>query len=449
MATQKYWWKEAKIYELYIDKFSGDLKGLTAELDYFTTLGVNCLHLLPHYPSPMIDDGYDITDYKNVRPEIGTLDDFAEMVRQAAARDIRIVIDWVANHTSTEHPWFEKARDSHDNPYRDFYLWSKTGAEFAGATNAFPDIKDSDWIFNPRTEDYYFATFYPEQPDLNWDNPRVFAEMMEAMDFWIGLGVSGFRLDAAPYFIKRDGTNCKGLPETHALLKRIRAHLEEKGFHDVVLIAEAHQSLEKTKEYFGNGDECHMAYHFGLAEEMWIALATGQLTRFQQMIEASRDIPENCQWAVFLRNHDEIALGDLEESERTALLQFLDPDKRYLMNKAQRTATRVAEVFGGDKAKIQAALEMLYRAPGAHVMYYGDEIGMRNLEHRDDIVDTRRYVRGTFDRDAARLQMKDPESLFNEVAKLLRSNAEVVHAEEKPAEQGSEEGERSDNAVHD
>ena len=431
MAAQKYWWKEAKIYELYIDKFAGDLKGLTAELDYFTALGVNTLHLLPHYPSPMIDDGYDITDYKNVRPELGTLDDFAELVRQAAARDIRIIIDWPSNHTSSEHPWFEEARSSKDNPYRNFYLWSDTGKEFADATNAFPDIKDSDWIYNPRTEDYYFATFYPEQPDLNWDEPRVFAEMVEAMDFWIELGVSGFRLDAAPHLIKRDGTKCKGLPETHALLKRIRAHLEERGFHDVILIAEAFESLEQTKAYFGNGDECHMAYHFGLAEQMWLALAKGDLSKFQHMLEESTNIPENCQWAVFLRNHDEIALGDLDEADRAALLGFLDPQKQYLMQKANLTATRLAEVFGGDRAKIGAALEMLYKAPGAHVMYYGDEIGMRNLERQEGLLDTRKYVRGNFDRAAAHLQMKDPESLFNEVAKLMRAtNAEVVHAEE-------------------
>jgi maltose alpha-D-glucosyltransferase / alpha-amylase len=443
MTAQKYWWKEAKIYELYIDKFAGDIKGLTAELDYFTALGVNCLHLLPHYPSPMIDDGYDVTDYKGIRPELGTLDDFAELVRQAAARDIRIVIDWVSNHTSTEHPWFEEARSSKDNPYRDFYLWSETGTEFARATNAFPDIKESDWIYNPRTEDYYFATFYPEQPDLNWDEPRVFAEMIEAMNFWIELGVSGFRLDAARHLIKRDGTDCVNLPETHAILKRMRAHLEERGFHDVILIAEAVGNLDITKAYFGTGDECHMVYHFGLAEQMWLALAKGDTTRFERIVEDSRSIPENCQWVVFLRNHDEIALGDLDENDRAALMEFLDPKKRYWMQKANLTSMRVAEVFGGDTAKIRAALEMLYKAPGAHVMYYGDEIGMRNLERQDGIVDTRKYVRGAFDRETAHSQMKDPESLFNEVAKLVRStNAEVVHVEEilpEPPEEHPEE----------
>ena len=431
MATPKYWWKEAKIYELYIDKFAGDLNGLAAELDYFAALGVNCLHLLPHYPSPMIDGGYDVTDYKNVRTELGTVEDFAELVRQAAARDIRIVIDWVSNHTSSEHPWFEEARSTKNNPYRNFYLWSETGKEFAQATNAFPDIKESDWIFNPRTGDYYFATFYPEQPDLNWDEPRVFAEMVEAMDFWIELGVSGFRLDAARHIIKRDGTDCINLPETHSVLKRIRAHFEERGFHDVILIAEAVGNLDVTKAYFGDGDECHMVYHFGLAEQMWLALAKGDRTKFERVLEESRDIPENCQWVVFLRNHDEIALGDLDENDRAALMQFLDPDKRYWMEKANLTSMRLAEVFAGDETKIRAALEMLYKAPGAHVMYYGDEIGMRNLDRQEGIVDTRKYVRGVFDRESARSQMKDPGSLFNEVAKLMRStSAEVLHAEE-------------------
>lgn len=431
MTEQKYWWKNAKIYELYIDKFADNLGDLTTKLDYFTTLGVNTLHILPHYPSPMIDDGYDVTDYKNVRQELGTLEDFAELVRQAAVRDMRIVIDWVSNHTSTEHPWFEAARSSKDSPYRDFYLWSETGKEFAGATNAFPDIKPSNWIYNPRTEDYYFATFYPEQPDLNWDNPRVFAEIREAMDFWIKLGVSGFRLDAAAHLIKRDGTNCKGLPETHAVLKRMRKHLEERGFHEVILIGEAFENIEQSKAYFGNGDECHMVYHFGLAEQMWLALAKGDKTGFERVLHESSAIPDNCQWVIFLRNHDEIALGGIDEADRAALLQFLDPKKRYYMQKLNLTAVRLAEVFGGDKAKILGALETLYKTHGAHVMYYGDEIGMRNLEPQKGVLDTRKFVRGKFDWDAARSQMKDPESLFSEAARLIRStDAEIVQMDE-------------------
>lgn len=433
MNSNKYWWKSAKIYELYIDKFAGTLAGVTDELDYFSTLGVNTLHLLPHYPSPMIDDGYDVTDYKGVRPELGTLQDFEELIHQAHAYGIRIVVDWPLNHTSIQHPWFSEARLSSDNPKRGFYLWSKDTERFSQAPNAFPDIKTSNWIFNPPTEDYYFATFYPEQADLNWDNPDVFREIVAAMDFWVEMGVDGFRLDAAPHLIKRDGTSCKGLRETHAVIKRLRAHLEAK-YPEVILIAEAHEDLALTKEYFGKGDECHMAYNFVLAAEMWLALATGDATRLQKTIEESRDIPENCQWAIFLRNHDEISLdATMNPTERATLMHFLDPEERYVMKKIGLTSMRVASIFGGERDKIQKAFSLLYSTPGATVTYYGDEIGMQNLKHQEGVLDTRKFVRGPFDRAAAKLEMQDPTSLFNEVARLLRAtNAEVVHAE--PAE---------------
>ena len=227
----------------------------------------------------------------------------------------------------------------------------------------------------------------------------------------------------------------KGLPETPCSAQSEFVPIwKKRGFHDVILIAEAFDNLAQTKAYFGQGDECHMAYHFGLAEQMWLALAKGDTAEFKKMLEASQDIPENCQWAIFLRNHDEIALGQLGDTDRAAVLEFLDPGKRYLMQKANLTSMRIAEVFGGDDAKIRAALKMLYDAPGAHVMYYGDEIGMRNLAPQEGIVDTRKFVRGAFDRDLARSQMQDPDSLFNDVAKLMRTNsAEIVHAEDSPS----------------
>ena len=438
---RKYWWKEAKIYELYVDKFARDFAGLAKEMDYFVALGVNCLHILPHYPSPLIDDGYDVTDYKGVRKELGTIEDFETMVREASKRNIRIIIDFVINHTSSEHPWFIEARKSKTAPTRDYYLWSNHGSEFKDARSFFPDIKTNNWIFNPQTDDYYFATFYPEQPDLNWDNPYVFEEITGAMDFWIGKGVSGFRIDAAPYLVKREGTNCTGLPETHALLKKIRAHLEAK-HADVILIAEAHQSLEKTKQYFGGngsesvGDECHMAYHFNLMEEMWLALLKGDRQRLEKMITDSLAIPENCQWAIFLRNHDEISLSTLDKETQSELLGLLDPDQSYTMQKMQRTAMRLGSIFKGDRERITQALSLLYSSSGAPIMYYGDEIGMNNLAVEDGVVDTRHYVRGTFDLEKARLQMHDPTSLFNSVANILKKqSAELIHAEHAGSEQ--------------
>lgn len=428
---KKYWWKEAKIYELYIDKFAGNIEGLTQNLDYFTTLGVNTLHLLPHYPSPMVDDGYDITDYRGVRDSLGTIEDFMRLVSEAHARGIRIIVDLVSNHTSEKHPWFVKARSSRTNPWRDFYLWSETGTEFADAPNGVRDIKKSNWIWNEATQDYYFATFYPEQPDLNWDYPAVFEEMIAVMKYWAELGVDGFRLDAIPHLIKRKHTTCYGLPETHALVKRIRARLEE-GYPDVILIAEALDELSETKKYFGDGDECHMAYHFILMEEMWSAIYRGDRSKLMKLVEDSLDIPANCQWAIFLRNHDEIALARLAPDEHEALMNFLDAERRYTFNEGTRTSVRIGSIFKGDRTKILDALSMLYSLPGAPIMYYGDEIGMDNLALDESIRDSRKYVRGPFDWQHARSQIDDPESLFNAVSKLLHAgSAHIIHADEQ------------------
>jgi maltose alpha-D-glucosyltransferase/alpha-amylase len=379
----------------------------------------------------MIDDGYDISDYRSVRPELGTVDDFMRLITEAHARDIKIIVDFVCNHTSYRHPWFEAARSSRENPWRPYYLWSETGTEFKGAANGMPDIKENNWIYNEATQDYYYATYYPEQPDLNWDYPAVFEEMIAIMKFWASMGVDGFRLDAVPHLIKREGTSSKGLPETHALIKRIRARLEE-GYPETILVAEAHHELSETKKYFGDGDECHMAYHFILMEEMWSAIRRGDKTKLARIVEESITIPENCQWAIFLRNHDEIALGSLEPEEHQALLDFLDAERRYAFNGGTRTAMRLGSVFKGDRGKILDALSLLYSLPGAPIMYYGDEIGMDNLALDESIRDSRKYVRGAFDWAHAKKQTEDPESLFSAVSKLLHSrNAQIVHADEE------------------
>lgn len=418
-----YWWKNAHIYELFVDKFAGDFKGLMRHLDYFTLLGVDTLHILPHYPSPMIDDGYDLTDYRDVRPELGTLDDMKEFIAAAKAKGIRIIIDFVLNHVSVEHPWFIEARSSRTSQKRDFFLWSETAVEYTGAVNAFPDIKSSNWIVNPQTEDYYFATFYPEQPDLNWDNPEVVREMLAHMDFWCALGVDGFRLDAVPYLIKRDGTNSKGLPETHLIIKQIRAHLES-AYPEVILLAEAHQSVAETKTYFGDGDECHMAYHFPLTEVMLLALSQGDLSLARPMIDESFDIPANCQWAVFLSNHDQMSFSTLPPEVSSKLVDFLDPKHEYQFNNGQHTSMRLASAFHLDRAKLHQAFLLLYSTPGAPIMYYGDEIGMQNLPIAPGIFDTRKYVRGAFDWKEAERQIADPGSLFYEVATLIRKSKE-------------------------
>lgn len=422
MKKQKCWWKEAKIYELYIDKFAGNLRGLTARLDYFTALGVDCLHLLPHYPSPMVDDGYDVMDYRGVRSELGTLDDFTDCLRSAHERGIRVIVDLVLNHVSSLHPWFVEARSSRDNPKRDFFLWDEQDDHLKDSVNAFPDFKSSNWIWNEETQDYYFATFYPKQPDLNWDNPKVMEEMLAIMDFWIARGVDGFRLDAASHLVKRDGTTSKGLPETHQVLKQIRKHLEQK-HPDVILLAEVHQPIPLAKTYFGEGDECHMVYHFSLAEQFWLALKRRDTSLIEKALGESSGIPANCQWATFLRSHDEISLSTLAPKERTELNQFFDPERRYPFKNGEYSSVRVGTIMGGNEGRIVEAFRLLYKTTGAPIMYYGDEIGMENLPLDPKVIDTRKYVRGNFDWKEAERQLSDPASLWSKTASIIKNRA--------------------------
>lgn len=420
-----YWWKKAKIYELYVDKFAGDFRGLTQRLDYFTQLGINCLHILPHYPSPMVDQGYDICDYRNVRDTLGSLDDFKMFIEAAHEKGIRVIGDMVLNHTSSEHPWFQEARSSKNNPKRDYYLWSETGTEYEQSLNMLSDLKGSNWIKNTVTSDYYFASFYPEQPDLNWANPEVVKEMYAVMDFWADQGIDGFRLDAVPFLRKIGGTSCVGLPETHAIIKGIRAHLDEKYPRGVILLGEVglggEDIVREIQSYFGNGDECHMMYHFPLMAELWLALQRKDRTGVDEMVRASFDIPTNCQWGVFLRNHDEIELRFISSQEtRGTLLAFLDLEGDYLFNKGQTTAKRNASILESEE-RILEAFDLLYSLPGAPIMYYGDEIGMKNLPLSADVADMRQYVRGEFDWKEADKQMADAASLLSKVMALIQT----------------------------
>lgn len=419
MNARIHWWKKAKLYELYVDAFDGTFARLAEHLPYFTQLGVNCLHILPHFPSPMIDDGYDVANYRGVRSELGTIEDCTQCIEKAHRRGVRVIIDFVLNHTSDQHPWFLEARRSRDNPKRDFYLWSTSGTGLAGAVNAFPDIKSRNWISDPATGDYYFATFYPQQPDLNWDNPRVFEEMLANMEFWATRGVDGFRLDAVSHLIKREGTTSKGLPETHQLLKRIRRRLETR-YPDVILLAEAVQDIDSSKEYFGAGDECHMVYNFPLTAHLWLALCDGSRSSLDATLARSSGIPESCQWATFLRNHDQITLDTLDSEERHRVIDFLDRKHEYLFSKGEGTCMRIASALHGDKERILEAIDLLYSIPGAPIMYYGDEIGMQNIPVRNLEPDTRRYVRGPFDWISANAQLKDPASLLNRVSQIIK-----------------------------
>ncbi len=418
--NSKHWWKTAKIYELYVDKFAGNFKGLTKRLDYFNYLGINCLHILPHYPSPMFDDGYDVTNYYAVREELGTLEDMREMIREAHKRGIRVIIDLVLNHMSREHPWFVEARSSKDNPRRDFFLWSDNGTEFKNARNAFSHAKKSNWVWNEDTKDFYFSTFFPEQPDLNWDNPEVIKEISAVIEFWCGKGIDGFRLDAAPFLVKRETELKDGLPETHKVLKKLRARMEES-YPEAIFLAEAHSTLNRTKEYFGQGDECHLAYNFPLTEELWYALLSDNFERIKGIVEESKDIPDNCEWAMFLRNHDEISFSAIPKDLRTTAFTLLDPNHLYSHKGTQKTSQRLATALKGNIDKIKLAFEYLYSFPGVPVMYYGEEIGMPNLPLREGTKDPRRYVRGEFDWNEVARQMEDPHSLLNFVSRLIKA----------------------------
>ena len=413
------WWLTAKIYELYVDKFAGDFQGLIHRLPYLKKLGINTLHILPHYPSPMLDYGYDVMDYRGIRPELGTIDDFKQFTRATHAEGMRVIVDLVLNHTSEQHPWFIEARSSKTNSKRKYYLWSDTPDRFSGGINAFTDIKSSNWIWNEATHDYYYATFYPQQPDLNWDNEEVVTEMYGIIDFLVHLGVDGFRIDAAAHVIKREGTNCKSLPETHKVFKRMRAYLDER-HPGVVLLAEAGEPNGGLKQYFGQGDEFHLAYHFPMAAALWQTILFNDSSYIEHMVQDSQEIPPNCRYVTFLRNHDDLDVRVLGPDMFYRIIDIVDPKQEYVFNHATTTSVRLATALQGDTQKIIDAFKLLYSVPGVPVCYYGDEIGMKNLPRDTTVPDTRLAVRGAFDWSEAERQMGDPSSLFTQVSHIIK-----------------------------
>ncbi len=418
--AENFWWKKAVIYEVYVDKFAGNFRGMAEKLYYLKNLGINCIWILPHYPSPMVDDGYDVSDYLNVRSELGTLNDFRNFVQKAHEVGMRIIIDFVLNHVSTEHPWFKEASASPDNQKRNYFLWSKTGEEFSQAYNPFSHMTKGNWIWNEKTGDYYYATFFENQADLNWDNPAVFDEAVRIIDFWAGLGVDGFRLDAVGHLVKREGTDCRHLPEAHQILKRLRSYLD-KNYPEVIFLAEAGGRFKETIKYFGDGDECHMVFHFGLMPKIYLALKRNDFSVVRDMVAESSDIPDNCQWATFISNHDEITFTPLEkEEEKKELMEWLDPEGRYSFRGDKGVSMRLATVFKGDKEKILNAFKLLFGLPGSPVIYYGSEIGMKNLDLSEPPRDTRKYVRGDFDWPEAEKQINNPDSLLNGIKNLAR-----------------------------
>ena len=404
-TNKRSWYHDAVIYQLHVRAFFdsngdgvGDFCGLAQKLDHIKDLGANTIWLLPFYESPLRDDGYDISDYKTINPAYGTLDDFRHFVEEAHARDIRIITELVINHSSDQHPWFERARRAPSgSPERDYYVWSDTGHEFEEARIIFLDSEVSNWTWDPIAKAYYWHRFYACQPDLNFDNPRVIQEVKDILNFWLDLGVDGFRLDAVPYLVERDGTTGENLHETHAVLKLIRAEVEQRR-PDCVLLAEANQRPETTLGYFGRGDECHMAFHFPLMPRLFMALAQEDSEPIFDIIERTRSIPAGCQWALFLRNHDELTLEMVTEDERDYLWHVYATHRRLRINLGIRR--RLATLLNGDRRRIELMNSLLFSLNGSPVIYYGDEIGMGDNPFLGDRDGVRTPMQWSADRNA-------------------------------------------------
>ena len=388
-AAEQLWYKDAIIYQLHVKSFFdsnndgiGDFPGLISKLDYIADLGVNAIWVLPFYPSPLLDDGYDISGYRDVHPEYGALDDFRQFVRAAHARDIRVITDLEINHTSDQHPWFQRARRAKPgSSWRNFYVWSDNDQKYAGTRIIFVDAERSNWTWDTVAGAYYWHRFFSHQPDLNFDNPQVLKAVLGVIQFWLRLGVDGLRLASVPYLIEREGTSNENLPETHQILKRIRAELDAN-FPDRMLLAEVNQWPEDVKEYFGDGDECHMAFHFPLMPRMYMAIAREDSFPITDILRQTPPIADACQWAIFLRNHDELSLEMVTDSERQYLWQAYASDRRARINLGIRR--RLAPLLEGDRRRVELMNSLLLSMPGSPVIYYGDEIGMGDNIHLGD-----------------------------------------------------------------
>jgi len=416
MTNDPLWYKDAIIYQLHVKAFLdangdgiGDFAGLAQKLDYLADLGVTAVWLLPFYPSPMRDDGYDIADYRDVNPAFGSIRDFRHFVREAHRRGLKVITELVINHTSDQHPWFQRSRRSRPgSSQRGYYVWSTTNQRYSGTRIIFCDTEKSNWTWDAEAKAYYWHRFFSHQPDLNFDNPRVFVEVTRVMRFWLEAGVDGLRLDAVPYLAEREGTNNENLPETHAVLRRLRQWLDGH-YGDRMFLAEANQWPEDVRPYFGDGDECHMAFHFPLMPRIYMALAREDRYPITDIMRQTPDIPDNCQWAIFLRNHDELTLEMVTDRERDYLWQFYAADARARINLGIRR--RLAPLLGGDRRKIELLNSLLMSMPGTPIVYYGDEIGMGDNIFLGDRNGVRTPMQWSPDRNGG-FSRADPEQLY-------------------------------------
>jgi maltose alpha-D-glucosyltransferase / alpha-amylase len=413
------WYKDAIIYELHVKAFAdgnddgiGDFQGLMGKLDYLQTLGVTCLWLLPFFPSPLRDDGYDIADYRNVHPSYGTLEDFQRFLNAAHDRQMQVIIELVVNHTSDQHPWFQRARRAEPgSPEREYYVWSETDDKYRDARIIFLDSERSNWSWDSEARANYWHRFFFHQPDLNYDNPAVLREVLSVMDFWLDMGVDGFRLDAVPYLVEREGTNCENLPETHDVIRAIRRHIDER-YENRMLLAEANQLPAQVRAYFGEGDECQMAYHFPVMPRLFMGLHLEDRFPITETMVQTPALPDTCQWALFLRNHDELTLEMVTDEERDYmyLAYSLDPQGRINLG----IRRRLAPLLTNSRRRIEVLTAILFSFPGTPVLYYGDEIGMGDNVYLGDRNGVRTPMQWTGDRNAG-FSRANPGRLYSPV----------------------------------
>jgi maltose alpha-D-glucosyltransferase/alpha-amylase len=445
MKKDDLWYKDAVFYQVSVRAYKdsngdgfGDLRGLEEKLQYIHDLGIDCIWLMPIYPSPLRDDGYDIADYYNVADMYGNIEDLKSLVRSAHALDIRIIMDLVLNHTSDEHPWFKASRADRTSPYRNYYVWSDTDKRYKNARIIFLDTEVSNWTYDEKTGQYYWHRFYASQPDLNFDNPQVQEEMFNVARFWLDLGIDGFRADAVPYLFEREGTNCENLEETHAYLKKLRAFMDQE-YPGRILLCEANQWPEDVRPYFGDGDEFQMGFHFPIMPRIYMALKKERPDDMIEILRRTPPIPENCQWCMFLRNHDELTLEMVTEEERHWMWQQYAPEPRMKLNLGIRR--RLSPLLDNDRRKIELANSLLFTLPGSPIIYYGDEIGMGdNIELFDrngvrtpmqwDDSDNAGFTTGKpfadviqgdlgYKRINVAAQMADPGSQFHSISRMV------------------------------
>jgi maltose alpha-D-glucosyltransferase / alpha-amylase len=409
------WYKRAVFYEVLVRGFAdsngdgtGDLKGLTSKLDYLSWLGIDCIWLLPIFQSPLRDGGYDISDYFTILPEFGDLGDFVELVDEAHKRGIRVIADLVMNHTSDQHPWFQASRSDPSGPYGDFYVWSDTDTQYRDARIIFVDTEKSNWTFDPVRGQYYWHRFFGHQPDLNFENPEVQTAMIGALRFWLDLGIDGFRLDAVPYLFEDEGTNCENRPRTHEYLKRVRKEIDSN-YPDRVLLAEANQWPADVVEYFGDGDECQMAFHFPLMPRIFMSVRREQRFPISEILSQTPPIPDGCQWGIFLRNHDELTLEMVTDEERDYMYSEYAADPRMKANIGIRR--RLAPLLENSRDQMELFTALLLSLPGSPVLYYGDEIGMGDNIWLGDRDGVRTPMQWTPDRNAG-FSNCDPGRLY-------------------------------------